>query len=182
MLPKSNKGRGLRMALFLRAVIPAFVGLQATIPSKQYITSNAILSTVLHPQWMSQGHPWKPWVGMNASGNQAPISKEVLQKLQAPGCCWMEGRTHVLLSTQTPHEQDTRKYFCLTSNDKKNRMGGRWRKSSSGLLIWKTVINNHQFSILHHHCLSHFPGNRINIRRYYICEQGTKVALYWSEL
>lgn len=44
------------------------------------------------------------------------------------------------------------------------------------------MINNHQFSILHHHCLSHFPGNRINIRRYYTCEQGTKVALYWSEL
>lgn len=37
------------MALFLRALIPAFLGLQAT-PSKQYITGNAALSTVLHPQ------------------------------------------------------------------------------------------------------------------------------------
>lgn len=31
----------------------------------------------------------------------------------------LNGRTHVLLNTQTPHEQDTHKYFCLTSNDKK---------------------------------------------------------------
>lgn len=112
MLLKSNKGRRLRVALFLRAGSPAFVGLQATVPTKQYITKNAILSTVLHPQLTSWGAPeslgWDEYLGQSLSEQQEGAAKA------ADTWLMLNGRTSVLLNTQTQCQQYTRKYFCLT--------------------------------------------------------------------